>query len=81
MRGTRGRPIFARNIDQAGMADLLIFMPGQRCLHIELKRVGGKLSPEQKKWQETCARSGQRYEVVFHVRELEKIMCGYGFIL
>lgn len=43
---------------ESGAPDRLVFLPGGRIVLVELKRLGGRLSPLQVLWHERSARLG-----------------------
>lgn len=62
----------------AGMADLLIFLPGMLVLHIEFKSDKGKQSQAQKRWQSELEAIGHKYYVVREVERLVEILAEHG---
>jgi hypothetical protein len=49
---------------EPGRCDIKIYLPEERMLHIELKRKGGRVSPEQADWHERLRRLGFTVHVV-----------------
>lgn len=67
-----------KNMDMRGMADILIFLPGEKCIHAEAKRPGGKLERDQIAWRERLEKIGQRYIVFQSLQDLIKVLEEYG---
>lgn len=78
IRSIRGRKVFTRNQDMAGMADLLVFLPSQKVLHLELKTEKGVRSREQFDWATKLLRMGHDYRVVSSVQEMENALKAHG---
>jgi hypothetical protein len=68
---------FVKN-EMIGMADMMVFLPGGRTLHIELKAEKGKLSSEQAAWRDEIGYLGHTYHVVRTLDELARILKEYG---
>lgn len=67
------------NREMRGMADILIFFPESRCLHVELKAPDGRLSPDQKEWANELKNFGQTYVVVQSFEDLQKAIAPFLF--
>ena len=50
---------------EPGRCDLKVLLPGGRTVHIELKRAGGRVSPDQKRWHDQLRGLGFEVHVVF----------------
>lgn len=50
---------------EPGRCDLKVLMPGGRTIHIELKRKGGRVSPDQKRWHDQIRALGFEVHVIF----------------
>lgn len=78
MRGGGKNPIrFQRNMDMAGMADLLIFLKTNppRVIHVECKSSFGKTDDIQKKWREELKRVGHHdYFLVRGIEDLRGVL-------
>lgn len=58
-RRTRWEQLMAKALGmQAGVSDLFIYAPGGRCLVLELKRAGGKLTPSQREFIDKMVKIG-----------------------
>lgn len=82
--GGRGALRFQRNVDMAGMADLLIFFFSKtlQCavtVHGECKSDSGRQEPAQKAWQEELASIGHHeYHLFRGVNDLRLVLAKHG---
>ena len=63
---------------RAGVADLCIMLPGGRSAFLELKKPGGRLSPEQKAFGETCKFLGHPWACAWSVTEALTYLRAWG---
>lgn len=56
-----------------GMPDRLILLPEQRVCWVEMKTVGGELSPLQKLRQQELKKAGHRVEVVWTKQQADEL--------
>lgn len=47
-----------------GSPDFIVFLPHGRCMHVEVKRPGGKLRESQEQWWKNVSALGHHYFVV-----------------
>jgi len=63
-----------------GVADLVIISEGGQAYHLELKRADGRLSPDQRAFEATCAALGAPYAVARTPDEARAILAGWGVL-
>lgn len=69
---------FSKNLDMAGMPDIMVWLSGARILHLELKSKNGILSEEQKAFQVEMLRLGHIYRVIRKIEDLEEVLAEEG---
>lgn len=76
--GGQGRRIKREGL-RKGVADLCLSVPrkGYGALYIEMKKPGGRLSPEQKTWGECAIKHGNLWVVCYSREEFEKVVNDY----
>lgn len=76
--GGQGRRIKREGL-RKGVADLCLSVPrkGYGALYIEMKKPGGRLSPEQKTWGEATMKHGNSWVVCYSVEEFQKVVDDY----
>lgn len=68
---------FERDGARKGAADLVICHAG-RVLLLEVKRIGGRRSPEQEAFAADAKAAGQNYRVCFGLRECRQALVDFG---
>ena len=61
-----------------GVADLCFTLPGGQSAYLELKRVGGRQSVEQRVFQADCERAGCAYAVAHTIEEAVTVLLSWG---
>ena len=56
---------------QRGVADRLVVMPGGRVWFVEVKTLGGRLSPLQREFMDECKRLGANYKIVWEKADVD----------
>lgn len=76
--GGQGRRIKREGL-RKGVADLCLSVPrkGYGALYIEMKKPGGRISPEQKQWGENAIKHGNLWIVCYSLDEFEKAINDY----
>jgi hypothetical protein len=76
--GGQGRRIKREGLVK-GVADLCLSVPkgGFGALYIEMKKPGGRLSPEQKQWGENAIKYGNKWVVCYSCEEFANIITNY----
>lgn len=76
--GGQGRRIKREGL-RKGVADLCLSVPrkGYGALYIEMKKPGGRISPEQKQWGENAIKHGNLWIVCYSLDEFEKAINNY----
>ncbi len=69
---------FVRLGMRAGVPDLSLTLPDGRSAFLEVKRPGGRLSPEQKAFLEQCVVNGIPYAIVHSSEEAEQVLSGWA---
>lgn len=69
---------FRRNVDMAGMPDLIVWIKGGPCVSIELKSLSGRQRDDQKAFQDELTKVGHPYWLIRRAQELDEILQGYG---
>ncbi len=64
---------------QAGYPDLILYAPGGRVGHLELKSAKGRLSDAQKAVRDTLDALGQHYAVVTHTDDVMQALSDWGW--
>lgn len=64
---------------QAGYPDLILYAPGGRVGHLELKSAKGRLSPNQKAVRFALEALGQNYAVVTHTDDVKAALSDWGW--
>lgn len=77
----RGNGRFSPNVDQAGMADLQIYLLGGITLHLELKSHSGRQSDKQKEVEMELRALGHKYYLCNSVEEFVSILRAYGLMV
>lgn len=63
---------------RAGVADLVVMMPGGRTAFLEMKKDGGRLSPPQKAFRAVCTLLGHPWAVAYSVDEALVYLRAWG---
>jgi len=61
-----------------GVADLAFALPGGKAAFLELKSPQGRLSPEQRAFQDTCERAGVPYATANSLAAAESVLRLWG---
>ena len=61
-----------------GVADFSITLPGGRSAYLELKRPGGRASPEQKQFRADAEAAGALYAIAETPEQVQDILSGWG---
>lgn len=69
---------FSKNVDMAGVSDLLIWLKAGPVLAVELKTADGVVRPDQREFGSRLSRVGHIYRVVRSVSQLEELLVEYG---
>ena len=63
-----------------GWPDFQIFQADGRCAFLEVKRPGGRLSPDQQRIADHMKRAGHRFEVVDSVEAAISVLVAWGVV-
>lgn len=74
----RGGTFMTRNVDMAGVSDLIIWLRGGPVLCVELKAEDGRISPDQAEFCRRLQRVGHQYHVVRSSAALEDLLVAHG---
>ena len=75
-----GRKARFLRFGKKGASDILIFCPGGRTLHVEVKSDVGKMSFEQMEYEHKITALGHTYYLIRSLDELENILKDVGAI-
>ena len=62
----------------AGAPDLLFCLKGGQCAFIEVKKPGGRVSPEQITFRNSWERTGARWALAESIEDMERILDLWG---
>lgn len=65
---------------RAGVADMVIVLPGGEACFLELKAAAGRLSDRQKVFRTLCELNGATYAVASTPEEVERLLRAWGAI-
>jgi hypothetical protein len=69
---------FARLGVFPGVADLVLVLPDKSVAFLEIKQLGGKLSPAQQSFQAKCALLGLKYRIAYSISDAEEVLRNWG---
>ena len=63
---------------EAGAPDLHLCLNGGWCAYIEIKKPGGRVTPEQTAFRNKCERRGARWALAESIEDVERIFHQWG---
>lgn len=77
-RASRSRFFYERMGMLAGVADVVVILPGGVAKFLELKTGSGRVEPTQITFAESCASNGSEYAIARSPEEAAAILFGWG---